>query len=342
MRKVTFLFTLMLLVTNGVHAHGIVNPLGTVDSSKNLHIVNIVAYNESNGVQKGSTCGGVLFDKSHVLTAAHCVAGYEKVDAVFGKNVNKYVSKISASGWFIHEDYDSKLIRNDIALVKLSRNVSYKPVNLPRYNDNSLLSKDISLYLYGWGGNGVRTGDGKLYYSLQRDVSNNLNFKYNGYSSNTMIAATYYNAKNKKYSGACKGDSGGPLIAKNNGLFVVGIVSYVAPNCDAKYPSVYTRVSAYLGWVDDAKLFLSSSLNQTTVTITGGFESVRVRISSPDNGFAVLCRNDTLENYVEIQSNDAEIGSSSGSYNCYVRTKTKSKVGLWSDEIPVTVFPKPL
>jgi hypothetical protein len=51
----------------------------------------------------------------------------------------------------------------------------------------------------------------------------------------------------------CLGDSGGPLVyGADPGRAVVGIVSWGAPRCaaDAK-PGVYTRVSAYAGWIDD-------------------------------------------------------------------------------------------
>jgi len=51
----------------------------------------------------------------------------------------------------------------------------------------------------------------------------------------------------------CLGDSGGPLVyGDQHGRAVVGIVSWGSTRCvaDAK-PGVYTRVSAYAGWIDD-------------------------------------------------------------------------------------------
>jgi len=50
---------------------------------------------------------------------------------------------------------------------------------------------------------------------------------------------------------ACHGDSGGPLVASTaQGETVeIGITSHGDPNCNAAYPSVFTRADAVSGWV---------------------------------------------------------------------------------------------
>ncbi|XP_076132848.1 chymotrypsin-like elastase family member 2A [Alosa pseudoharengus] len=53
--------------------------------------------------------------------------------------------------------------------------------------------------------------------------------------------------------GSCMGDSGGPLNCQNsNGIWEVhGIVSFGAPSCNqVQRPSVFTRVSAYVSWIN--------------------------------------------------------------------------------------------
>lgn len=47
-------------------------------------------------------------------------------------------------------------------------------------------------------------------------------------------------------TGACLGDSGGPLISDNK---LIGIVSF-ARICALGYPDGYTRISTYAGWID--------------------------------------------------------------------------------------------
>ena len=57
-------------------------------------------------------------------------------------------------------------------------------------------------------------------------------------------------------SGACGGDSGGPLFVRNNdscggGLNYrqIGLLSYGDGDCDGM--DVYTRVNQYNGWIDE-------------------------------------------------------------------------------------------
>ena len=50
-----------------------------------------------------------------------------------------------------------------------------------------------------------------------------------------------------------QGDSGGPISCGVNGrYYVMGAASWVASGCTTPgYPSVYTRVSKYLDWINE-------------------------------------------------------------------------------------------
>jgi secreted trypsin-like serine protease len=53
----------------------------------------------------------------------------------------------------------------------------------------------------------------------------------------------------------CQGDSGGPLEVKLYAYhklipFVVGITSFGSAACGSEMPSVYTRVSSYVHWIE--------------------------------------------------------------------------------------------
>lgn len=49
----------------------------------------------------------------------------------------------------------------------------------------------------------------------------------------------------------CQGDSGGPLSCFDNGVWVLeGITSFGNVHCFPHHPSVYTRVSSFVDWID--------------------------------------------------------------------------------------------
>jgi len=48
----------------------------------------------------------------------------------------------------------------------------------------------------------------------------------------------------------CQGDSGGGLIySKNNRWYVAGVVSYAIGCGQFAYPTVFTKVPAYIDWI---------------------------------------------------------------------------------------------
>ncbi|KAL7448475.1 hypothetical protein ACHAWC_000651 [Mediolabrus comicus] len=61
----------------------------------------------------------------------------------------------------------------------------------------------------------------------------------------------------KKFTGACNGDSGGPLFQVDKDGEIgdyptqVGIVSWGIPCAIPGYPDVYTRVSYYAEWIKE-------------------------------------------------------------------------------------------
>lgn len=71
----------------------------------------------------------------------------------------------------------------------------------------------------------------------------------NGISENQYCA---YDPDGIKDS--CQGDSGGPLQMIGNDTAATRIVAVVSfsgsGSCGTKFPSVYTRVATYLGWIE--------------------------------------------------------------------------------------------
>merc|ERR1712088_950328 len=66
----------------------------------------------------------------------------------------------------------------------------------------------------------------------------------------SAIAGGHVCIKNGK-TGACMGDSGGPLACRNGSgdWHLVGATSWGSGSCNVGYPSVYTRLSYFKNWI---------------------------------------------------------------------------------------------
>jgi secreted trypsin-like serine protease len=216
-------------------------------------------YSNKHSIYQAQFCSGVLIDDTWVLTAAHCVEGLPAVDmnvAVGAYDLNAFTgSRISVKSIRIHPQYynDNVTIRNDIALLELSQpsSVAAIPLYSGVSNDNvapSLLG--VMLTAIGWG---LADGTVDWYYpSRLRQV--NLPVVADSYCNDiygdTLVAsqfcAGFYAGKD-----VCNGDSGGPVVAKIDGVWVhAGLVSY-GSNCEyyQGWYGVYTRTSEHINFI---------------------------------------------------------------------------------------------
>ncbi|XP_043851865.1 chymotrypsin-C [Dromiciops gliroides] len=210
------------------------------------------------------TCGGTLISNQHVLTAAHCISKSLTYRVVLGKNnlVEEEAGSVAVGvdTIFVHEKWNSFLVRNDIALIKLAEPVelsdTIQAACLPP--KDTALAQDYPCYVTGWG---RLWTDGPIADVLQQALLPVVDY-------NTCTQRDWWGAlvtKNMVCAGgdgviaSCNGDSGGPLNceAANGAWEVRGIVSFGSSlGCNtAKKPSVFTRVSAYIDWINE-KLML--------------------------------------------------------------------------------------
>ncbi|MEU2750229.1 trypsin-like serine protease [Streptomyces collinus] len=209
----------------------------------------------------GFFCGGAVVAPTKILTAAHCVKGYNwnaNGAVVTGTSQLPSADGTDLHGGTVtgvwrqwnHSSYNPTTIDNDIAVLTLPVPVKATPIRMTTSGDTTSYQAGTSAKVYGWG----RTS------STSDDISETLKTATLPMQSDTTCSGAYgadfvkghMVCAGKPATGsdtgtvsACNGDSGGPLVVNNR---IVGVVSWGVTDCVAKGAySVFAKVSSYVG-----------------------------------------------------------------------------------------------
>jgi trypsin len=196
-------------------------------------------------------CGGSVIAEDIILTAAHCVEEIASPDdlLVYSGSVDLESADIvetAVSDIHIAHDYNEPIpMANDWALLLLDEAIDAEPIDVGTEPEEF----DV-LETAGWGETGSGYPTVAQWVEVPFVSDDDCEAAYPGeIDAQTMLCAG--DLENGGVD-SCQGDSGGPIMAPTDeGLILVGIVSWGDGCAEAGNPGVYAEVADFNSAIDD-------------------------------------------------------------------------------------------